>query len=473
MTDHLLGSGMTAHADRFRVVSADHPDSEWVNAGVSNAPLSAVWGGKYLIAGTMLLTAAGVFAAVPHLPKLYDSSMTIVVLPTDVSGPTLGSKAYTSPLDEGAVQTQVRLLTSAALLGRVVDRLNLVFDPEFNGVVSDNPYSVKAIWNRYIGEPLHSPEPRTDAIEAVRQRLSIAADRTAYTVEIHFRSEDRQKAARIASAIGEELLGRQREVKVSELQRQTEVSQERVNEARNRYQRSEAKLRAFVEASDLNDPVWRSAVEGQVASLSQQLATARNSNAEAQARASAISAAIKAGNVENVPEVLSSPLIQAFKGRALDNATRINSLEAETAAIQKATLTEAERIMKSLLMQASVMQGVEGTLQNQLNGLKADLQARARAEVDRQPLQRDVESDLEVLRAATVNYKQSLTNLEAVQPDAQIVSEATLASAPSFPKLSLTAAGAFAASLLTGFLTAFLLVALSWSRPGRARSRRG
>jgi uncharacterized protein involved in exopolysaccharide biosynthesis len=464
---------MSPHADRFRVVSADHPDSEWVNPGVSNAPLSTVWGGKYLIAGTMLLTAAGVFAMVPYLPKLYDSSMTIVVLPTDVNGPTLGSKAYTSPLDEGAVQTQVRLLTSGALLGRVVDRLKLVLDPEFNGSTPDSPYSIKTIWNRYIGEPLHSPEPRTDAIEAIKQRLSIAADRNAYTIEIQFRSEDRRKAALIANAIGRELLGRQRQVKIAELQRQTKVSQQRVNEARNRYQQSDAKLRAFVEASDLNDPVWRSAVEGQIASLSQQLTTARNANAEAQARAGAISAAIRSGNVENIPEVLSSPLIQAFKGRALDNATRINSLELETAAIQKATLAEAERIMKSLLMQASVMQGVEGTLHNQLNVLKADLRARARAEADRQPLQREVESDLEVLRAANVSYKQSLTNLEAVQPDAQIVSEASLASAPSFPKLSLTAAGAFAASLLTGFLTALLLVALSWSTPVRGRLRRG
>lgn len=163
--------------DRGAATAAQH---------VSALPRNSTRSSLAIVAMTVLagFVLAAIFAY--SLPDFYDSSAEILVDPG-------GS-------DWGAVDGRLPILSSAATINQVVERLNLESDPEFNGEATDLLTRISALARYYSG---NTAGARRKAIAAqnVRNAVSVKRDRSNSVVEVDARSQTPRKAALIANTV--------------------------------------------------------------------------------------------------------------------------------------------------------------------------------------------------------------------------------------------------------------------------------
>jgi capsular polysaccharide biosynthesis protein/Mrp family chromosome partitioning ATPase len=147
--------------------------------------------------------AGGVVAGVilaAIMPAHYTASTSVLL--EGASRPLDGAPAVTDAANSTYVETQVQVLSSDEVIGRVVDRKNLTSDTEFGG-----NSGLKSLLKTYLRAVLGSeaktkaPDRRYATIVRVRRALSVARVGTSNVVDVRFTSLDPVRSATIANAI--------------------------------------------------------------------------------------------------------------------------------------------------------------------------------------------------------------------------------------------------------------------------------
>ncbi|MDX1711967.1 MAG: Wzz/FepE/Etk N-terminal domain-containing protein, partial [Rhodovibrionaceae bacterium] len=169
-----------------------------------------------------------------------------------------------SPRDFLAMNTELLILKSDTLLGRVVDSMSLVDDREFNPRLaamssSDEPagpswterIGLSALWDA-IGWTSKAPEPlptareiRRQAIDILRRKLSIAMVPDTYAIEVSIEANAPDKAANIANRISELYIAEQLETKFTAMDDAMVWLGERVAELKEELETAEGKVRQY------------------------------------------------------------------------------------------------------------------------------------------------------------------------------------------------------------------------------------
>ncbi|RVA19425.1 chain-length determining protein, partial [Mesorhizobium sp. M7D.F.Ca.US.004.03.1.1] len=165
-----------------------------------------------------------------------------------------------------------------------------------------------------------------------------------------------------------------------------------------------------------------------------------------------------------VPEVLSSDLIQRLRERQVElrsniadlsttllgNHPRIRALKSQLADLDAQIRSEAQKIMKGLLMQAETAKARENQLVADVNTLKAASAQAGEQQVDLDALQRDATAKRQQLELYLTNYREAASRQDRnyLPVDARIASKASVPSEAYFPKVGPIVGAAFAASLL-------------------------
>ena len=84
---------------------------------------------RFLLGGTAVLGIAAL--AWPSIPRIYESTATIVLRPTDAEGQADYAQAMRQPLDESFILSDLDELNSVALAETVIDTHQLAMDDEF------------------------------------------------------------------------------------------------------------------------------------------------------------------------------------------------------------------------------------------------------------------------------------------------------------------------------------------------------
>ena len=250
-----------------------------------------------------ILVALYTFKATP----IYSSQASVIIDRRETNVVDLGSVLSGLPADSAIVDTEVEIIRSRSLLGKVVDKLELVNVPEFNGrlrpigpvdqfkgQVKDwlglSPAPPQAVTNLSEEERdiRRTERIRNSVISAVLQNITARRIGQTYNIGINVTSENPDRAAAIANAIADQYLVEQLDAKFDATRRANTWLETRLADLREDVNLAESQVEAFRAASGLLRAGQGTLNEQKLSELSGQLIIERSQLAEAQARLSSV-----------------------------------------------------------------------------------------------------------------------------------------------------------------------------------------
>ncbi len=445
---------------------------------------------KWIIINTVLFCSTLAVLILFQLTPRYTADVTLAL--ETRQNQVVDMQAVVSGInaDAATIKTEIDVMTSRRLVGKTVDTLNLVRDPELNSALNTkksllsylNPLNwiPESFRTAIVGEPEVLPEAeqlsreRARVIDAVISRLSVSNPPRSYSISVSFQSEDPRKAARIANGLADLYLTDQLEAKFEATQRANDWLNERIFDLRENVRTSEVQAQRFREENRLIQTQNAGLVsDQQLTQLNTRLIDARTDLARTQARFSQISSIsdVETTDYAGLTEVLDSPLIQrlreqqseVLRSRA-ELATRYGpkhprmiNVEAELGDIDANIKTEIRKVVAGIQNEVDVARARVAALEESLDQLKNENVALNRAQVQLRELEREAEANRVLLETFLARFKETTNQQDIQQADARIISRADVPLDPSYPNKKLILALVVFASAGLGVGLAFLL----------------
>jgi capsular exopolysaccharide synthesis family protein len=444
----------------------------------------------------ILISAFTLFILIEITPR-YAGSVSIMVDPRNQKGIDIQAALDPTSKDTEAVYSEAEVLASRQLIGKLVDRINLISDPEFNQSLKPpslmarlNPLNLLPDeWQKIIfgdsGEL--NPEQRkiverNRVIDAVLKRLKVAPKARTRVMTITFQSEEREIAMSGANTLADLYLTSQLDEKFEATQRVTNWLNDRLTELRKRVDESDRAVEAYRASSGLINTFRAGGgvmggkgvtiVEQQIADLTTQMTIARTDRVAAESKLRQVKdLAGRPQGEESVAEVLDSPLIQNLREQEAgiergiadlsqqygERHPKLIAARAQLADTREKISSEVKKVMLALENAATVARAREQALQGQLDELKKQVVSSNSAEVKLRALQMEADSNRAMMETFLSRFKETSAeesgNLQ--MPDARIISRADLPERPSFPNIPLFLAIEIVLSGIVGVILAF------------------
>ncbi|MGC2856642.1 GumC family protein [Novispirillum sp. DQ9] len=453
-----------------------------------------IWRGKFLILACAILALAPTVALLKQVPKQYTAEAVIMVqaaetndVLTDRSGGATGYR-----LTEDVMQTEAELITSSMLARRVVDKLQLQNDPEFNAklrtprllsrvLAAVNPLT----WmradspDREGGESEGLSAAALEDIEAARivrafqGKLTVRPKRRTFVISVRFSSESREKAALIANTVAELYVLDRLEASFTEARQVAGWLGERLESLQKDALAAENAVEQFRSQNDLRPSTGQATIsDQQLSELNSRLVIARADLAQKQARRQQAGVLGQArGSVDTSSDVLQSPLIQrlreleAQKSRELSEATKtyadrhphIVGLRADLADLRNKISQEIGKIAASMSNDVEVALAGVRTLENELAQLQKRTNVAGETTVRLRDLERQAEASRSLYETFLTRFKREAEQANMRRANARIVSTATIPTQPSSPATLKIIGAVTLMSLFLGLVLVFIL----------------
>lgn len=262
----------------------------------------------------VILLAAAALWTVLHPPQ-YAASTQLLIDPRGLQVVKDGLTPPDQATDASLllVDSQVRVLTSDDVLGRIVERFDLAADPEFQGK-EDFIGALRGAVSRLAGRVEPATDARLTALRALRERVGARRLERSFVVELGVTTADREKSARLARGVAETYLTRDATTRADTTRRAGEAIQGRLGELREALRQAEDRAQAFRAKNNIVGTRAQLVSEQQLTQLSDQLGSARARTVEASARVRQIEGVL-GGPLESVSEIVLNPTISALRGQ--------------------------------------------------------------------------------------------------------------------------------------------------------------
>ncbi|WP_214471718.1 exopolysaccharide transport family protein [Mesorhizobium sp. dw_380] len=368
-------------------------------------------------------------------------------------------------LDEQGVATQVQIISSNEILKQVAQKLGLSRLPEFDETINMSSLSRVLILLGLRNDPMDVPADER-VLKKMREKLNVYGVEKTRIIAIEFSSEDPKLAAAIPDAIAAAYIAGQGAAKSESNTAAADFLAPEIADLSKQVRDAEAKVAAYRAQSGLliggNNSVLATQ---QLAELSTELSRVRANRAAAEGTADSVRKALQnGGSLDSLPEVLSSDLIQRLRERQvelraniadlsttmLDNHPRVRAAKSQLADLDAQIRSEAQKVMKGLVMQADAAKARENQLVADVNTLKAASAQAGEQQVGLDALQRDAAAKRQQLELYLTNYREAASRQDRnyVPVDARVSSPASVPAEPYFPKVGPIVGAAAAASLL-------------------------
>jgi succinoglycan biosynthesis transport protein ExoP len=447
---------------------------------------------KFVLLATIVIITGATYAYISQQTPLYTGQALIQIQTRDAQVIQVQGVVEDLVADPATMQSEIQFLTSPAFLRRMVEQLNLVEDPEFNGALREDAGqpSVLELLNpmRYVPEdwlasvtaPPEAAAPADDSemrqinrvAGAFGSRLLIEQVGGSYVIALSFMSENAAKAAMIANAMADEYLVSQVEAKFQAAERATDWLGKRIQELRGEVLEAEAKIVEYRSRNNLVNTDSGNPVTLQFFQLNSQLALAQAERAGAEARLGQARAMLDAENgIEAAALVLSSVVMADLRSQELELTRRISELSStlgerhpqmvttrgELANVREKMQDEVQRIISDLQNEVAVAKARERELQNHMAALRGDAANLELAEVELRDLTMEADANRELFATFLTRFREIIEQQELQEADAKIMSAASVPLGPSHPKVTLVTMIGFAASLVLGVLLVFVV----------------
>lgn len=440
----------------------------------------ALWRRKVMILGLTLLSAGAAFVIVNAITPRYQSEARLLLEAREnvflrAEADKTGER---TTIDPEAVTSQIQLVLSRDLAREVIEKERLLDYPEFDPPPDQLSKLHSILGVLGVGRDLSALSREERALEAFYDRLSVYAVEKSRVIAINFSSADPELAARVANTIAEIYLKRQQAVKQDQTRAAGLWLADEIDKMRARVADAEAKVEEYRSHANLFAGTNNTSLPSQqLTEINSQIAAARGHKADLEARARQLRDQINSGKSIESADITSSDAIrrlieQRIAVRAqlaeqsttlLDQHPRIKELKAQMAEIERQIQIEGERLLRQLDNDAKVAGDRLVMLTASLNQVKKIASETSEQDVQLRALEREAKTQRDLLESYLTKYREASArdSVNAVPPEARIISRATAAIKPSYPKkLAIVLIAAFAAfTLSAGFVVTSALLA--------------
>jgi len=403
----------------------------------------------------ILLTAlvlGATYAVLMFTPRLYESTAQILVEPRTSGLPGEGASVGSSG-DAGVVSSQIELIKSRDTLLRVIEDADLRAVPEF--VSGGGGFSPSAIIGRLLGRSADVSTGDQFILANLLDRLTIAQQRDSRVITVSVRTQDPDLSARIANAVANAHVKRRAELYLSDTADVSGWLGDEIGELRVSVEKAERAVADFRVEHDLFTGTNNtSLLDQQLSTIAAQINAAQERKSQALSRATLIRGLIEQGqSIESVPDVQSSAVIQQLtqerarlqgeraqlSATLLPNHPNIRAIDAQIGALENQLREEGRKIAASLEAEAEIQTGLEASLREELQALKASASEATRDNVTLQGLIREADAQRDLLESYLRSYSQaaSRTDANSALPDVRVISMAAPAAGPVFPQTTM------------------------------------
>ncbi len=424
----------------------------------------------------LVVFLAAVLATLTATPK-YTATANVMLDPRKEQVTNVEAVLSGLPADSSVVDTEVEILKSRQLAERVVARMKLDQDPEFNPSLA-KPSGVKLVVGsiKNLFASSRPKDARVDDVTAQRQReaivdrvlanLEVRRSGMTYVIQVSFQTTDPAKSARIANAFADLYLLEQLEAKFDATRQANTWLNTKLNELRGQVQSSEAAVAQYKIANNLLSASGATLTEQEISTYNQQVALSRAEQAEREARLAAAKRQLAAGSSgEELGEALGSEVIQQLRSQRATISGRVADLQGrygprhpemlkaqrELADVDGQIQAETRRIVTNLETQAQIARQRAGSMSGSLGSARGTLASNNRAAVRLRELERDAEAVRTLYESYLNRFKETSSQQGIEQSDARVVSKAKIPTKQSSPKVSVNFAIGFVLAIGAGF----------------------
>ena len=385
--------------------------------------------------------------------------------------------------NDSYLNTQFEVLKSRAVLEKVVNKLDLLNNPEYNGSLKEAPwYAGMLDWRSWFGlkEPQAPDDPNIimrDTINTLAASISIEPVRKTQIVKIHAQSESPQLAAKIANAVANAYIESYMESKLALTLNATDWMQGRMGELSEKLKVAEEELQNYREQENLIE------LEGVLSASSDELKALTNALVQVRSKLAVSeniykqirSGAMRKGDSQSLQAVLEHPLIQDLKQeeskleRLVTELSRrygpkhpqMISAKSELDSIRQNMNLQISNIVEGVEREYEIDSANERSLSGAVEELKQRIQVTNRKEFRLNALEREVQTNKDLYDAFFKRIQETSATSDLQTANARIVDQAFTPEAPVKPKKKLIVAVAMLMGLLISCGIAFLLEMLN------------
>ncbi len=391
----------------------------------------ALWRGKWLISlalmGAVLL--GGVYAFRMATPVYQSTSVVLLDTKqeriTDIETVVAGMSGDTSE-----VNSEIEILRSRVLLGRVVDRLDLQNDPEFNTEL--RPETTLSRLKGQILSPFKAeapavqeatPSTRDEVISSLLSQTNISNIRNSLVFEITVESESAVKSALISDTIADEYTQSQLRVKYEATEKANAWLSNRVAELQIQLEIAEQDVSEFRGSTRLISAEVLQAIERQLKDLRERVIGARAARDQQITRLQQLE---RAETVEEKIKAAQDSALEQIAARMPDRTQPTDSFSSRFNTLLHDLRNDLQRSSRQL----EGLEASEQELQAQIEQQSADL-------IRLQQLQREAQATRLLYEHFLTRLKETSAQQGIQQADSRIISQAVIPTAPISPKRAL------------------------------------
>lgn len=451
--------------------------------------LMTLWRQRKIIASTMgLIVGLTVLTVFQVTPKYTATSQ--VMLETrqsqvvDIESVVSGMSA-----DMATLMSEVEVIRSSSLIGRVIQKLNLLENPDFNPDILATPWYVAmfdletylprdilvSIGLRAVDDETADEKAQrllSRAVAILQEELVVRPVRRSFVINISYTYKNPRLASRIANSMADFYIVEQLEAKFEATRRATSWLNDRLAALRTKVKESESAVELY--QSQITSEMGQrfELTEQQISELNTELILTRGKRAEASARLEQVETLTQPGReINSASEVLNSPLIQRLRDQEAKLQRKISELgsrygprhpnmikaQAERVDLNASIEREIQKIAQSLRNEVQIVVAREKALIENLRELDAKSSDQGRARIRLRELERDAEANSLLYENFLSRFKETGAQQDLQEADARIISRAEVPRIPSYPRKGMILLVALIGSSFLGVALVFVL----------------
>ena len=402
---------------------------------------------------TALLVGLIAFLIVTLIDKQYRSEARVLIDNREpvFSEQQLNGSQPSHRLDERGITSQVEILKSNDLVTSIARELNLASYDKTETPKEASVINKVLIGLGLISNPYAIPvEERV--IKKFYENLDVHQVGASRVIAVEFTSKNPELAEIVPNAMVDAFLRVQSGEKFKDNSQASAWLEPEIERLRDGVQIAEARIAEYRAEKGLFTIGNTDTIEGQqLSGISVELTRVRSEKIDAEARATTVRRVLEKGdNIDSIANVLSSTTFQRLRENEanirgniadlsttlLDGHPRMQALLSQLVDIQRQLRSEARKVLASLENEASVARLRELDLLGNFNSLKANSAQAGGEGVQLRALEREAASQRELLETYLARFHQTAarSQVNAMPPDARVISRAVMPTEAFFPK---------------------------------------